>query len=95
MSQTQFLMTGKSTKNMNFSNMKAATRTYKMDNSALFAGRKDRCAVSIKVAGREVSIVSFSIANGSLTKLAVSGKPVNPMDMAEATSLAKRAMKIS
>ena len=94
MSQTQFLMTGKSTKNMNFSNMKTATRTYKMV-TGLYGDRKDRCAVSIKVAGREVSIVSFSIANGSLTKLAVSGNPVNPMDMAEATSLAKRAMKIA
>jgi len=94
MTQTQFLMTGKSTKNMNFSNTKAATRTYKMDNSALFAGRKDRCAVSVKVKGREVGMVSFSVTGSQLVKLATAGK-VTPMDLTEATAVAKRFFKIS
>ena len=94
MTQTQFIMTGKSTKNMNFSNMMAATRTYKMDNSGLYAGRKDRCAVSIKVRGREVGMVSFSVVAGQINKLATSGK-VTPVDLTEATAVAKRALKIS
>lgn len=87
-------MTGKSTKTMNFSNMTAATRTYKMDTSSLYAGRKDRCAVSIKVRGREVGMVSFQVAGTQVTKLATSGK-VTPMDLTEATAVAKRFFKVS
>ena len=89
---TQYIMNAKSTKTMNFSNMKSGTRTYKVTASELFAGRKDRCAVSIKVRGREVGMVTFEVVNEQVRKMAQNGA-VTPFDLIEAMCLAKRALK--
>ncbi len=91
MTQTQFLMTGKSTKVMNFSNMKAATRTYKMT-----ARTETTCQVVIKVAGREKCMISFAKRDGQLVQTFPSKNTlINPVDMREVTAIAKKALKIS
>jgi len=90
MTQTQFLMTGKSTKNMNFANTKTASRSYKM------IGRTDRgCSVDVKVGGRVKGTISFSV---KFSKLIPTGSTVNgitPLDVTEATMIAKKALKIA
>ena len=95
MTQTQFIMTGKSTKTMNGSNTKTATRTYKMT-----ARTANTCQVTLKVNGRENAqvLVSYSIAAGKLTptvKVLTAGKTITPADQSEIMALAKKALKIA
>ena len=81
------------TKTMNTTNVTSNTRTYNLDTSGLYANRKDRCAVSIKVNGKEVGMISFIVNKSGVTKLANSGN-VNQQDILEATVIAKHANKI-
>lgn len=95
MTQTQFIMTGKSTKAMNGSNTKTPTRTYKM-----VARTSNTCQVAIRINGREQAQVkvSYSMVAGKLAatvKVLTDGKTITPMDQAEVVAIAKKACKIA
>ena len=89
---TQYNMKGlSSTKNTLGANKMSQTRSYKMMSKTATT-----CSVAIKVGGREKCLVSFALKAGSLVKTFPSTNVlINPVDMAEVTSVAKRAFKIS
>ena len=93
MSQTQFLMTGKSTKNMNFSNMKAATRSYKTVKGT----KPGAVIVECKVRGKVVGNIVTCIDNGQFLHLSTAHflNGFTPVDIQECVAVAKRAMKIA
>ena len=81
----------KSTKKMEFCNSRTATRSYK--TAAVTA---TACSVAIKVGGREKSRVSFAVRDGKLVQTFPMGaNAVNPVDLAEVTAIAKRALKLN
>ena len=90
MTQTQFLMTGKSTKVMNFANSKSATRTYKMVTRTETA-----CAVDIKVGGRVKGTISFAVKFGKLIQTGSTVANISPMDVKECTAIAKKVFKFA
>jgi hypothetical protein len=84
-------MNAKSTKVMNFSNMKTATRTYKMTTRT-----ETTCQVVIKVNGREKCMISFAKREGQLVQTFPSKNTlINPVDLREVMAIAKKALKIS
>lgn len=88
---TQYLMTGKSTKTMNFANMKNATRSYKVS-----ARTETSCQVDIKINGRVKGSVNFSIKFGKFIQTGRTNIGVfTPVDITEATLVAKRALRVS
>jgi hypothetical protein len=93
MTQTQFLMTGKSTKNMNFANSKNQTVSYKIGICG--AGK---CVVDVKVGGREVGCVSLALSAGTVIVMSTASfgsRGIKPIDITEATAMAKRYFKVS
>lgn len=94
MTQTQFLMTGKSTKVMNFANAKAATRTYK----AVKGLKPGVTIVECKVRGKVVGNIVACNENGRFDHISTahfSGGKFTPVDIQECVAIAKRALKIS
>lgn len=89
---TQYNMKGlSSTKNTLGMNKMAQTRSYKMMSKT-----ETTCSVAIKVGGREKCLVSFGLKAGILVKTFPSTNVlINPVDLAEVTSVAKRAFKIA
>ena len=90
MTPTQFLMTGKSTKVMNFANTKNATRTYKMTTRT-----ETGCAIDVKVGGRVKGTISFSVKFGKLIQTGSTVNSISPMDVKECTMIAKKALKMA
>ena len=83
-----------STKTINSSNSKSATRGYKMINPA-----HNRCSVSIVVRGKEIGICTFSLdAKGEALPIAVahfSNGNVTPADAFQATQIANRYFSLT
>ena len=83
-----------STKTINSSNSKSATRGYKMINPA-----HNRCSVSIVVRGKEIGICTFSLdAKGEALPIAVahfSNGNVTPADAFEAKQIANRYFSLT
>jgi hypothetical protein len=94
MTQTQFIMTGKSTKNMNFSNMKADTRSYKAQKGL----KPGTTIVECKVRGRVVGNIVACNDNGTFLHIStahfVSNK-FTPVDIQECVAVAKRSLKVA
>ena len=90
---TQFLMTGKSTKTMNFANMKAATRSYK----AVSGYRPGAAIVECKVRGKVVGNIIAANDNGRFLHISTAHflNGFTPLDIQECVAVAKKALKIS
>jgi hypothetical protein len=83
-----------STKTINSSNSKSATRGYKMMNPA-----HNRCSVSIVVRGKEIGICNFTLdSKGKVSmssKAVFSGANVTPADVYEAMGIANRYFSLT
>jgi hypothetical protein len=86
-------MTGKSTKAMNFSNMKAVTRSYKAVKGLKLGSTIVECKVRSKIVGNIVACVD----NGKFLHISTAHffNGFTPLDIQECVAVAKRALKIS
>ena len=94
MTQTQFIMTGKSTKAMNGSNTKTDTRSYK----AVKGLKPGVTIVECKVRGRVVGNIVACNDNGTFTHISTAEFSVGRftrLDVQECVALAKKALKIA
>ena len=87
MTQTKKLKVPKSTLAMNFANSKGSSRTYKVDAKTTTA-----CTVAVKVNGAIKANINFAIRNGEFVQLPCA--TATPVDIAEATVIAKKVLKI-
>jgi hypothetical protein len=93
MTQTQFIMTGKSTKAMNGSNTKTDTRSYK----AMKGLKAGTTIVECKVRGRVVGNIVACNDNGKFLHISTANfaNKFTPLDIQECVAVAKRSLKVA